>query len=117
MRREMALIAIREPQDDVRLLIEHVLGRLGHVTPGAGSEDRADLLIVEPASPLELAEARRLREARPDLPIVCVSIAPPSPEALALEPAAYLVKPFTIAELRSTVEGVLNLELRGLRAY
>ena len=117
MRPEMAFIALRHPRDDVRQLIEHALGRLGHVTLEPAEEDRADVLVLEPASHEDLSAAQRLRTLRPDLPIVCVSIAPPFAEALALRPAAYLVKPFTVAGLRSTVEGVLEAaDVRELRA-
>jgi DNA-binding NarL/FixJ family response regulator len=111
----MALIALRHPEGDVRHLIEHALSRLGHVIVDDGSEARADVLVLEPASAPDLEAARLLREARPDLPIVCVSISPPFPETLELEPEAYLMKPFTVAGLRSTVEGVLARELRGLQ--
>jgi CheY-like chemotaxis protein len=112
----MALIAIREPQDDIRRLIEHVLGRPGHEILAADAEGRADLLVVEPSSPLDLEAAARLRAQRPGLPIVCVSVVPPFPEALELAPSAYLLKPFTVAALRHAVEQALNGELRGLRA-
>jgi len=107
---EMAFIALRHPRDDVRQLIEHALGRLGHITLDPADEERADVVVLEPASPDELAAAQRLRT------IVCVSIAPPFAEALALGPAAYLVKPFTVAGLRSTVESVLAADLRELHA-
>jgi CheY-like chemotaxis protein len=113
---EMAYIALRHPKDDVRQLIEHALLRLGHVTVPEHEEHHAHVLVVEPASEPDLEAAQRLREAHPDLPIVCISILPAFDEALELEPAAYLVKPFTIAGLRSTVEGVLGKELRGLQA-
>ena len=113
---EMAFIALRHPRDDVRQLIEHALGRLGHITLDPADEERADVVVLEPASPDELAAAQRLRTLRPELPIVCVSIAPPFAEALALGPAAYLVKPFTVAGLRSTVESVLAADLRELHA-
>jgi CheY-like chemotaxis protein len=116
MRLEMAPIALRYPPDDVRLLIEHALGRLGHAILEPGAEAQADALVLEPASPEDLAAARRLRTLRPDLPIVCVSIAPPFAEALALRPDAYLVKPFTVAGLRSTVQNVLAARPQALRA-
>jgi hypothetical protein len=107
---DMASIALRHPSDDVRLLIEHALGRLGHVILEQGAEGGADVLVLEPASPEDLDAACRLRALRPELPIVCVSIAPPFAEALALRPDAYLVKPFSVAGLRSTVETVLTAQ-------
>jgi CheY-like chemotaxis protein len=103
----MASIALHHPHDDVRQLIEHTLGRLGHVTVLAGAEREAHLLIVEPASSADLEAATRLRESCPDLPIVCLSIVPAFGRALELAPAAYLVKPFTVAALRATVDEAL----------
>jgi hypothetical protein len=71
--------------------------------------------VLEPASAPDLEAARRLRELCPELPIVRVSVLPPFPEVLELRPAAYLIKPFTIAGLRTTVESVLNTSPRGFR--
>ena len=113
---DMANIALRHPRDDVRQLIEHVLGRLGHVIVPEHEEERAHLLLLEPASEMDLEAAKGLRDAHPHLPIVCVSILPPFDEVLDLEPAAYLVKPFTVAGLRSTVESVLTAELPAVPA-
>ena len=112
----MAHIALRHPEGDVRRLIEPALSRLGHVIVVDEAQAGADVLVLEPASEPDLEAARLLRGARPDLPIVCVSIAPAFPEALELEPDAYLVKPFTVAGLRSTVEGLLHRELHDLQA-
>jgi DNA-binding response OmpR family regulator len=112
----VAYFALKHPQDDVRQLIEHALGRMGYVSLGEDEETRANVLVLEPASAPHLEAARRLRELRPDLPIVCVSVLPPFPEVLELRPAAYLVKPFTIAGLRATVESVLNASLGGFPA-
>ena len=103
----MARIAIGEPQDDVRLLIEHVLVRMGHDPVGRHEADDADALLIEPASPHDLALARHVREQRRELPIVCISIEPASEDALALDPAVYLVKPFTLAGLRDAIERAL----------
>jgi hypothetical protein len=58
-----------------------------------------DVIVLEPADPhaLAAAEALRLRDDR--LPIVCASIYPQTPSSRRLEPVAYLVKPFPLAEL------------------
>jgi DNA-binding NarL/FixJ family response regulator len=111
----MATIALRHPVGDVRHLIEHALSRLGHVIVDDEPDTRIDVLVLEPASAPDLEAARLLRDAQPDLPVVCVSISPPFPEVLELEPEAYLVKPFTVAGLRSTVERALASERRGLQ--
>jgi hypothetical protein len=111
----MAYIALRHPEGDVRHLIEHALSRLGHVIVDDELDERVDVLVLEPASAADLAAARLLRDAQPSLPLVCVSISPPFPEVLELEPEAYLVKPFTVAGLRSTVERALTGEQRDLQ--
>ncbi len=113
----MAHIAVAEPQADVRLLIEHVLDRIGHTTADERDSGTADAFLVEPASPYELELAMHARRRRPDLPIICVSIEPPSPEALALNPAVYLMKPFTLAGLRAAIETALNQVGSALRVY
>jgi hypothetical protein len=112
----VASFALKHPQDDVKQLIEHALGRLGYVGLGEGEETRANVLVLEPASAPHLEAARRLRELCPELPIVCVSVLAPFPEVLELRPAAYLVKPFTIAGLHATLESVLNASPGGFPA-
>jgi hypothetical protein len=100
----------------IKPLIEHALGRLGYIGLGESEETRATVLVLEPASALHLEAVRRLRELCPGLPIVGVKASlSPLPGALALRPAAYLVKPFTIAEcLRAIVESVLNTDLQSV---
>ncbi len=110
----VAYFVLKHPQDDVRKLIEHALGRFGYISLDEGEETRANILLLEPASAPHLEAARRLRELCPELPIVCVSVQPPFPKVLELRLAAYLVKPFTIAGLRATIESVLNTGPRGL---
>jgi DNA-binding response OmpR family regulator len=68
----------------------------------------ADVLLVEPGDARAFELARRLREARPDLPVVCVSIYPAGPETAALSPTAYLVKPFSVGELQRVLAAALN---------
>ena len=108
----MGRILIAEPHGDVRSLFEFVVERLGHepfsVTRGDESElPHIDAVIVEPAAPSALELAQSLRARFPDLPIVCASIFPAEPPALALEPLAYLEKPFGLSEL----EYVLRLAM------
>ncbi len=107
----MAQVLISEPHADVRGLFEHMVARLGHnpVPVTALTQDAvtsADLLLVEPADPAGAALARLAQELRPTLPIVCASIAPPSLE-LGLIPTACLLKPFSLAELRATLDRAL----------
>ena len=42
-----------------------------------------------------------------DVPVVCVSIYPPTDDTRALEPVAFLSKPFAIADLERAIDGAL----------
>src|SRR5438477_3772766 len=96
----MARILIAEPDESLRLLYEAHLAHLGHDVVGPGADARSiDLAIVEPAARRELLEAARLRRDRPELPIVFVSVAPPSSPTRVLLPVAHLLKPFELADL------------------
>jgi hypothetical protein len=90
-----------------------VIVRLGHEAIYAPeSPERADLrevdmLLIEPADPRALAAAQILRLEREDAPIVCASIYPPTPHSGRLDPVAYLVKPFGLAELEGALEAAV----------
>ena len=110
----MSIILIAHPEGAVRELLHVVLDLHGHESldydqPNALERDDLDALIVEPARPDCLLSAQRLREARPDLPIVCVSIQPPTPDANNLEPVAYLLMPFRLGDF----DEALRLALGG----
>jgi CheY-like chemotaxis protein len=105
----VARVLIVEPSSEVRALLAHVVSDLGHEPipaqePTAAEIASADVSLVEPASPQALATAQELRERRPDLPLVCVSIHPKTPEVTALKPDAYLVKPFSLGQVERAVE-------------
>lgn len=100
---------VTEPHCEVRELLERVVTRLGHepVNADVRAEDDfpdADVLLLEPAPPEALAFAQALRRSRPEIPIVCASICPPSPDMMALDPVVYLLKPFALAELERALE-------------
>ncbi|HYM63515.1 MAG TPA: hypothetical protein VES61_02440 [Gaiellaceae bacterium] len=65
------------------------MARAGH-TPVSWTTTQSDVLhgfealVVEPASAGCFSYARAVRSARPALPIVCVSIYPPTPDVSAL---------------------------------
>ena len=67
-----------EPHAEVRALVVHVIEAMDWQAPTspATDPDAIDLLLVEPGWPEGLELARRMRKARPDLPIVCLSIYP-----------------------------------------
>jgi hypothetical protein len=97
-------VLINEPHQDVRALIVQMTARLGYEPValhdvGAAPAD-ARVLVFEPAEPECLEHAQALSLDRPDLRLVCVSIQPPEPQWLELDPVAYVIKPFTLAGLR-----------------
>ena len=108
----MARILIVEPHADIRSLFEHVVRRAGHepvVTEvnGSGPPD-VDAAVIEPGDGHGLAVARRLRAL--GRPVVFASIFPAEQEVLDLEPAAYFVKPFALAELEHALGLALGLQ-------
>ena len=110
--RLVARILIVEPDPELSELLSRVVARAGHeprVYVGAASRapGQVDALVLEPQAPGAVALAARLREEQPALPIVEVSLGAPSAEALALEPAAVLEKPFTLGQLEEALESAL----------
>ena len=106
----MARVLISEPHPDCRALLELVVQRVGHdpVDPGELVDgDDLGLMILEPASAEGLEIANRLRCRLEGLPIICTSIGPPSAATETLQPAAYLVKPFRLAELEAAMHAAL----------
>lgn len=107
----MASILLSEADPDVRRLLVVLLERLGHETivleGGAQALPSADLMVLEPAAPSRLEQAREIRAQKPDMPVVCVSVLPAEARFLALGPLAHLTKPFTFAQLDDTIEAAL----------
>ena len=107
----VARVLISEPHPDCRTLIELVVRRAGHEPLGPGElaeGDEPGALILEPASADGLAIAHRLRNRLEQLPLICTSVRPAGPGTESLRPAAYLVKPFRLAELESAVATALT---------
>jgi DNA-binding response OmpR family regulator len=105
----VARILIVEPYPEVRELLALIVERMGHApvvasTHAAGS---VDLLLVEPATRGALEIAQELRAESPTLPIVVVSFLPQPATWSGLEPAAYVLKPFTVAQLAAAVASAL----------
>ncbi len=108
----MARILICEPHPDIRSLLVFVVRRLGHEPVLAdGSETQAadvDAIVLEPGS----TEARRVaawaRLHAPEVALVCTSHFPRGPEADALAPDAYLVKPFPLVRLEAAIRAALR---------
>ncbi|HZQ81765.1 MAG TPA: hypothetical protein VFB25_07310 [Gaiellaceae bacterium] len=105
----MARVLICEPHDDISALLELVVRRLGHepITYSEGDDDdlSVDAAVIEPGEPLGLKLARTLR-AR-NIPSLFTSIYPADADLLALDPVAYLVKPFPLYALERALQSVL----------
>jgi len=106
----MARILISEPHPDVCRLFERMVQRLGHepvvvVTVTEDEVARADALLVETAAPSSAELAMHAARLRPGFPIVAASISPYA--TLTVRPAAHLVKPFSLDELRAALDAVL----------
>jgi len=106
----VARILIIEPHADIRSLFEHVVRRAGHepvvVEVNGCGPPEVDAAVIEPGHGQGLAIARRLREL--GCPFVFTSIFPAEQEMLDLEPAAYFVKPFALAELEHALGAALE---------
>ena len=104
----VAQILIVEPNADVRTLFMHVVRRAGH-EPVLAELGQAwldvDAAVIEPGDGHGLTYARRLRAL--GCPVVFASIFPAEQATLELEPAAYFVKPFALAELERALENAL----------
>lgn len=105
----MPAVLISEPHLEVRELLERVVEAMGYeaLVDEPAQTEAIDVLLIEPGSEQALDRARRLRTTRPDLPVVCVSIFPPQLESDLLYPAAYLVKPFSVAELQDVLRNAV----------
>ena len=107
----MARVLINEPHVDVRALLTFVVRRLGHEPVLAdGSLDQllgADAYVFEPGHDAALALAAWARQHAPRVALLCASIFPPGHATDALEPDAYLVKPFPLEQLeRALIEAL-----------
>ena len=110
----MARILIVEPHPEVRDLLMRIIQRLGHdcvrLEDGGLGDAAADLAVLEPSDDDALEIGRELH-AR-GMPLLCVSIEPQSAETDALEPAAYVLKPFALQELEAAIRAALELTQR-----
>ena len=101
----MARVLVLEPDRELRALFARQLVSIGHE---AVADGEPDAVLVEPADPAMLRQALALRNARPELPIICVSIADDPRVAHELQPSSFLVKPFAVGMLRVALEAALT---------
>jgi DNA-binding response OmpR family regulator len=111
----MARILISESQQDVRKMLTRMVTRAGHeaitaTVPAPEDFLGADVLVVEPASPLGAVLAQAATVLDPSLPLICASIAEPPAELieLGITFAATLLKPFTSEELGAAIDRALD---------
>ncbi len=108
----MARVLISEPVVEIRTLLALVVAQLGHEASfdaaQAADEVDVDVALIEPASGPGLELAAALRARADDVPIVFLSIEPPTAETRALQPVRHLVKPFERAELAQALEAALR---------
>ena len=103
----MPRVLIAEPNDDVRLLLELTVRRLGYepVTLGPpGERPRADAVLLEPGCPVGRLALGRFGDEVP--PVVCLSIYPREANLEPPETVAYLVKPASTKALATALSDV-----------
>jgi CheY-like chemotaxis protein len=97
----MASVFLYEPDGAMRDLLALQLDHLGHRVVEDGGDYA--VAVVEPVSPEGLRIAHELRARAPAIPLVFVSVLPPSPETSALGAAMHLVKPVLLRDLRTAL--------------
>lgn len=111
--RSVARILVAEPDPDALALIQHAIAAAGHETvlyrPGSELPD-VDVMVFEPGMGQRVvALAKVLATASPPVAVVVVSIQPPELAVHELRPVAYVLKPFSLDELRAAVEKAVRV--------
>ena len=102
----MPRVLIAEPNADVRLMLELTVRRLGYQTVSSlepGERPRADIVLLEPACPIERSVLGQFGDRVP--PVVCLSIYPRDALIAPLETVAYLEKPASSKALGAALSG------------
>jgi hypothetical protein len=106
----VARVLICEPHRDISALLELVVRRAGHepLRWADGGVDLAgvDAAVIEPGEPEGMRLAIRLHDRL--TPVIFTSIFPADSATLALEPCAYLVKPFPLYKLEDALSAALQ---------
>lgn len=101
-------VLIEEPNEDIRHLLAVRCSRLGlspliHEPNGNGHLPEVDLIVVEPGSVHAQRLLRTHRTVRSTIPVICVSIYPPTNGLHGASVVAYLVKPCSWEQFESAV--------------
>src|SRR2546423_13003699 len=105
---------MREPYEGIRAVIEGVVLLLGQepvtAAQGVPLEQLGPLhaAAIEPAAPAAPHLLEELLREDPQFPIIYVSIVAGQLQMLTVEPVAYLVKPFALADLSPAPERALG---------
>ena len=110
----MGKVLVHEPHADTAALLEIVLRRLGHqpvlqldrIVTAAG----LDAAVIEPGDAAGRVAAHEL--AAHGVPLVFTSIYGPTRDLLALQPVAWLVKPFPLLVLENALTAALGALVR-----
>ncbi len=103
----MARVLIVEPEPDLRQLAQDAIRELGHeAILHDGGTPAADVLLLAAFTGMG-ALVKEMRAGGSDLPVVCTGTMPPSAEARAIHPAAYLVKPYSLTTLEKALRQAL----------
>lgn len=98
---------IVEPEPDLRQLAQDAVRELGHeAVLHDGGPHTADVLLLATFSGMG-ALVEQLRAGGSDLPVICIGTMPPSAEARSIHPAAYLVKPYSLATFEKALRQAL----------
>ena len=110
----MRRVLVLEPYEGIRDVIEAVVRVLGHepvaAAPGVPLEELQPVhaAVIEPAAPAAPKLLQALLKEDPQFPIIYVSIVAGELEMLAVEPVAYLLKPFAVSDLSRALERALE---------
>ncbi len=94
----------------MRDLLTLVVRGLGHevVLDTEARPEELDLGLADTGEPAGFEPARRYGAARPDLPVVVVSIYDESHRGLEFQPSAHVAMPFRLANLEGAISSALN---------
>ena len=108
----MASVLVSEVEHDVRRLLTVLVQRQGHdaavLEPDVVVPPRADVLLVDPISPLSVEHLRLVRAFSPNLPVICMNPLPRGIGTIGRGPLFFLPKPFAPAELAAVLERALE---------